>query len=58
MTDTSNEPIGTIDAGEPLYVIVDDNGVGLSHHRTEDGAKKILPHTPGAVGIQQTTLFY
>jgi hypothetical protein len=41
MSDTSDAPFARFDAGEKLYVIVDEEGRHLSHHDTYEGAEAV-----------------
>ena len=52
------EPLGTYDAGEDLFIVVDTNGQHLSYHRTEDGATKMWKADARAAGIDKAELHY
>ncbi|MGK2867804.1 MAG: hypothetical protein ACSLFA_14375 [Mycobacterium sp.] len=50
------EPLGAVVAGEPLYIVVDESGGHLSHHRTPEGAQSAWDSVPDAVGIHESEL--
>jgi hypothetical protein len=58
LSDVATElaPAGIVDAGEPLYVVVNENGEHLSHHRTPEGAQSAWDSAPDAAGIHETEL--
>lgn len=49
-------PSGGVLAGEPLYIVVNEAGEHLSHHRTPEGAQSAWDSAPDAVGIQESEL--
>jgi hypothetical protein len=55
-TDSTNPPPSHVDEGAPLYIVHDEGGHALSHHRTEQGAKDAFK-AYNAAGISETTLY-
>lgn len=47
MSTENPAPQGHFDAGEPLYVVVNEAGRHLSHHRTAEGAETALAFLAG-----------
>lgn len=56
MTLESDAPLGHVDEGEPIYVVVGADGQHLSHHRTPEGAEAARIGY-SAERIDQTTLY-
>jgi hypothetical protein len=57
MSDKNPTPLGRTDAGDPLYVVHDETGYAVSHHRTAEGAEAVRPGYGDKATISVTTLY-
>jgi hypothetical protein len=53
-----NAPLGHFDAGEDLFIVVDEEGKHRSYHRTERGAKAVREGYGVKATISKAKLHY